>query len=334
MHWEAFRFQECDVQVLPEPASDADVTRLLRSHDGAFHIFTSYHKSSPILSAAFEATRLKLDFGMLSEAPLSMRTGVSWLVHRLYLATVLPLRVRRIVQGARFLLCESGCDFRDLTRLGWTSEQLFPFGYFPDPPPYKATARPQPFLRILSVGALLFHKGNHILIDACKILARRGIPFECDIVGDGPERESLIQITHRHGIVESFRFHGFVDDDALAAIASRCAILACPGLEEPWGIRVNDALHAGFVPVVSNGVGASQIIARFGAGLIFPKGDSIALAECLSTLHHNASLVDDLRDRIAIAAWHISPNEAATYLRAVVSSCTEATAERPFPVWL
>ena len=186
----------------------------------------------------------------------------------------------------------------------------------------------------VSVGGLSFHKGNHVLIDACKVLARRGIPFECDIVGDGPEHDSLIRMTRDHGLGEVFRFHGFVDDNALAEIASRCAILACPGLEEPWGIRVNDALHAGFIPVVSHGVGASQLVARFGAGLIFPEGDSVALAECLSTLHHNPSVVEDLRARIAIAARHISPTVAATYLRAVVGACTNAAAERPSPQWL
>lgn len=334
MHWQAFPFQECDVEILPDVTTNSDVIRLLRSHAEAFHIFASYHKSSPILTAAFKATRLNLDFGMLSEAPLSMRTGVSRLLHRLYLGTVLPLRVHRIVRSARFLLCESGCDFRALTKLGWKSEQLFPFGYFPDPPPYKALARPEPFLRILSVGGLSFHKGNHVLIDACKVLARRGIPFECDIVGDGPEHDSLMRMAYHHGISDSFRFHGFVDDDALAAIARQCVILACPGLEEPWGIRVNDALHAGFVPVVSRGVGASQLVARFGAGLIFPEGDSVALAECLSTLHHNPSIVEDLRTRIAIAARHISPTAAATYLRAVVGACTNAPTERPSPLWL
>ena len=334
MHWEAFPFQECDVQILPEATPNSDAGQLLRSHANAFHIFGSYHKSSPLLTAAFEATRLNLDFGMLSEAPLSMRTGLSRLLHRLYMATVLPLRVHRIVRSARFLLCESGCDFRALTKLGWTSDQLFPFGYFPDPPTYRAVANPDPILRILSVGGLSFHKGNHVLIDACKVLARRGIPFECDIVGDGPEHDSLIRMTRDHGLGEVFRFHGFVDDNALAEIASRCAILACPGLEEPWGIRVNDALHAGFIPVVSHGVGASQLVARFGAGLIFPEGDSVALAECLSTLHHNPSVVEDLRARIAIAARHISPTVAATYLRAVVGACTNAAAERPSPQWL
>jgi glycosyltransferase involved in cell wall biosynthesis len=334
MHWEAFPFRKCDVHLLPQTASDRDVMRILHSRDEAAHIFASYHKSSPILTAALEAKKLNLVFGMLSEAPLSMRTGISRAIHQLYMATILPRRVQHLVRAARFLLCESGCDFTALTKLGWTAQQLFPFGYFPDAPPYRAMERPNPFLRILSVGGLSLHKGTHVLMDACKVLKERGVPFECDIIGDGPERAHLIGMAKTHGLLDVFRFHGFVDDANLSDIASRCAVLACPGIEEPWGIRVNDAIHAGFVPVVSRGVGASQIVARFGAGLVFPEGDSIALAECLSTLHHNPSLVADLRTRIAVAAKHISPQVAAGYLRAVVSYCTTGSQERPSPVWL
>src|SRR6476646_6563642 len=45
--------------------------------------------------------------------------------------------------------------------------------------------------RIVSVGRLVAFKGFDDLIDACAGLARRGIDFVCDIIGDGPLRETL-----------------------------------------------------------------------------------------------------------------------------------------------
>lgn len=334
MGWQACAFEGCDVQVLPAGVMRRDVAAVLQSHTNSFHIFGSYHKSSPILAAAVDAARRKIAFGMLSEAPLSMRTGASRLIHQFYMTTLLPIRVREVVRAARFLLCESGSDFTALTSLGWSPRQLFPFGYFPAPPPYQAARSPSPFLRILSVGGLSVHKGNHVLVEACRLLAQRRIPFQCDIVGDGLEREPLTRLVLQHRLHESFRFHGFVDDAALSHIARQCSVLACPGLEEPWGIRVNDAIHAGFIPVVSRGVGASQIVARFGAGLIFPASDSIALAECFSLLHGSPSACHVLQERVAVAAQHISPAKAADYLRAVIGYCTHADAERPSPAWL
>ena len=45
--------------------------------------------------------------------------------------------------------------------------------------------------RILSVGRLVPFKGFEYLLDACVELVQRGLDFTCEIVGDGPLRESL-----------------------------------------------------------------------------------------------------------------------------------------------
>src|SRR6266576_3399059 len=63
------------------------------------------------------------------------------------------------------------------------------------PAPRDETARPEvaPYSlpRIVSVGRLVPFKGFDDLIDACAELARRRIDFVCDIIGDGPLRETL-----------------------------------------------------------------------------------------------------------------------------------------------
>src|SRR6266550_4286651 len=63
------------------------------------------------------------------------------------------------------------------------------------PVPRDGTARPEVapchLPRIVSVGRLVPFKGFDDLIDACAELARRRIDFVCDIIGDGPLRETL-----------------------------------------------------------------------------------------------------------------------------------------------
>src|SRR5215470_685148 len=63
------------------------------------------------------------------------------------------------------------------------------------PRPRYETARPAvaPYHgpRIVSVGRLVAFKGFGDLIDACAKLARRQIDFVCEIIGDGPMRETL-----------------------------------------------------------------------------------------------------------------------------------------------
>src|SRR5262245_23791086 len=46
-------------------------------------------------------------------------------------------------------------------------------------------------LRIVAVGTLHEVKGQAHLIEACRLLAERGVPFECRIIGDGPDRDAL-----------------------------------------------------------------------------------------------------------------------------------------------
>src|SRR5713101_3168661 len=57
------------------------------------------------------------------------------------------------------------------------------------PTPVSATINQVP--RIISVGRLVAFKGFECLIDACAELARRGFDFVCDIIGDGPLRDTL-----------------------------------------------------------------------------------------------------------------------------------------------
>src|SRR5439155_14393584 len=61
------------------------------------------------------------------------------------------------------------------------------FDRFPAPAPLPRNLMP----RIISVGRLVAFKGFEHLIDACADLARRRIDFVCDIIGDGPLRETL-----------------------------------------------------------------------------------------------------------------------------------------------
>src|SRR5215813_2428924 len=57
------------------------------------------------------------------------------------------------------------------------------------PTPRSANGNRTP--RIVSVGRLVAFKGLEDLIDACAELARRRVDFACEIIGDGPLRETL-----------------------------------------------------------------------------------------------------------------------------------------------
>src|SRR5213594_1646197 len=97
---------------------------------------------------------------------------------------------------SRELLCERCPDFGAKIHRVYNGIDLehFPMtnGEPPRPPrSEQPVAAPYQAPHIISVGRLVEFKGFEHLIDACAELARRGFDFACDIIGDGPLRETL-----------------------------------------------------------------------------------------------------------------------------------------------
>ncbi|MCZ6508415.1 MAG: glycosyltransferase, partial [Acidobacteria bacterium] len=68
---------------------------------------------------------------------------------------------------------------------------------------------------ILAVGRLTAKKGFDDLIDACRMLARRGVPFHLDILGDGNSRAELEAQVRRLDLTDRVTLHGFVAQESL-----------------------------------------------------------------------------------------------------------------------
>lgn len=65
-------------------------------------------------------------------------------------------------------------------------------------------------LRIVSAGRFVPKKGFDTIIEACRLLDKQGILFECDIFGDGLLCESLARQIRRAGLQEKVRLPGFI----------------------------------------------------------------------------------------------------------------------------
>jgi glycosyltransferase involved in cell wall biosynthesis len=96
-------------------------------------------------------------------------------------------------------------------------------------------------------------------------------------VGDGPLAADVrAGLEPGRGVVT-----GFVNQAELPAYYHCADLLVLPSEAEPWGLVVNEAMAAGALPVVSDGVGcAADLVA--GIGEVYPRGDPAALAVALS----------------------------------------------------
>jgi glycosyltransferase involved in cell wall biosynthesis len=157
------------------------------------------------------------------------------------------------------------------------------------------TQQVAPF-RVLCIGTLHEVKGQRYLIEACRLLAERGVELECHLVGDGPDEAALKQQAAEAGIAEQIRFHGRRSRDEVAALIAEADLLAAPSVPTADGRRegipvVLMEAMAGGVPVVASRLsGIPELVEHERCGLLVPPRDAAALAEAFARMQADPQL--------------------------------------------
>lgn len=103
---------------------------------------------------------------------------------------------------------------------------------------------------IIFVGRFIKEKNIDKLIDAI-CLVRKNFPnIQCHIIGNGPERERLIGLVIKHGLLGIVRFFDFMEHDEVIARIKSSKMLVLPSSREGFGMVVTEAFACG-VPVVT-----------------------------------------------------------------------------------
>jgi len=141
---------------------------------------------------------------------------------------------------------------------------------------------------ILYVGRLVRRKGVHILIEAFKILQRRGLEVKLVIGGKG-YMEPLLRLLASD--IDNIVFLGAVSEETKPSLFSEVKVFTLPSLAgESFGVVLLEALSSG-TPVVATRVGGvPEIIAEGRDGLLVEPGDSEELAEAVASLLKSPSL--------------------------------------------
>ena len=157
---------------------------------------------------------------------------------------------------------------------------------------------------ILSVARLVEKKGLSDLIAAADILRRRGLVFELEIIGSGPQREILKAQVKRLGLAERVRLPGAQAHETVCLAYQRASVFVLPCVIASNGDRdgvpnvLLEAMASG-VPVVSTPVsGIPELVESEIDGLLVPPHDPVALAEAIDKLLAS----QELRQSLARAA--------------------------------
>ena len=134
-------------------------------------------------------------------------------------------------------------------------------------------------------GRLSSEKGVNVLLAA---LRRAGDPPFL-IVGDGPHRRALVDLTRRLGL-HNTRFLGWLPTDEVARLMAAARFVALPSVgEETASLAALEALAAGRPLLVSERGALPELVAT-GAGLASRPGDAIDVAEKISLLVNDDAL--------------------------------------------
>lgn len=168
--------------------------------------------------------------------------------------------------------------------------------------PFRSTGREQSLL--LAVGRLDPIKGFDVLIAALAVLARRGITFHCQIVGEGPQRPLLERAIARYALGKQVELTGALPQDQVRALMYRAGVFVLPcridakGNRDGIPVALMEAMAAGTPAISSTVSGVPELIESGCHGLLVAPDDVEALAAAITAL-----LADgDLRQRLAAAA--------------------------------
>jgi glycosyltransferase involved in cell wall biosynthesis len=159
-------------------------------------------------------------------------------------------------------------------------------------PPRSRDVRP----RILSIGRLIEFKGFRDLIAACSELKKRGIEFECEIIGDGPLRDALQNAIADAGLDGMVRLSGALPQEEVALRLADCDVFALACIVDSKGASdilptvILEAMAAAR-PVVSTRLAAvPEMVRDRESGLLVAQGDVDGLASALESLLRDPQL--------------------------------------------
>jgi len=245
-------------------------------HDGVAHLHTHFISSPADVAELVSA---------MSGVPFSISAHAK----DIYLARSTDLR--RKMNAARFTVTCTEFNCRTLRRAA-PQASVHRMYHGIDAGVFHPSRRAVPSLvpLLLSVGRLREKKGLDTLIEACRLLNGRGVPFRCEIVGYGEEQERLAALIEAHRLGDQVQLIGKLTREQVIERYARAAVYVQPSRVAADGDRdgipnvLLEAMAMG-VPVVATRIsGIPEVVQHHHNGLLVAAEDPAAMADAVQLL--------------------------------------------------
>ena len=149
----------------------------------------------------------------------------------------------------------------------------------------KEDLRPTDTPSALFIGRLIGYKNVHTIIKAFKIVVNTRPEAKLIIVGDGPQKDDLVN--EADAIKDSVVFTGNISQTQKMRLLSQCYFVAFPSLLEGFGIVILEAFACFKPAIVSDVRPLSDIVSDGDTGYVVPPFDVDKWAQRMLELFNN-----------------------------------------------
>lgn len=179
-------------------------------------------------------------------------------------------------------------------------------------------------LSMVCVGRLCGEKAQLLLVEACALLATRGLNFKLVLAGDGDQRVLVEKAIARLGLDEQITITGWLSAQQVVEAIEAARIFVLPSFAEGLPVVLMEAMARGRVPVTSRITGIPELVDDGITGFLVTAGDVKALADALE----HALNLDDARlnemgekGRARVRLQHAIETEAAKLPALFANAC-------------
>ena len=152
---------------------------------------------------------------------------------------------------------------------------------------------------LLSVGHLIERKGHHLVIEALSKLP----DVNLIIIGDGPMRNMLIEIAHKHGVEDRVKFEGTLSHEQLTRYYNASDALILASSREGMANVLLESIACGTPVVATPYWGNPEVIADRRAGVLTEDRTADAIVAAMLRLIQNCPAREEVREYAEMFSW-------------------------------
>lgn len=142
----------------------------------------------------------------------------------------------------------------------------------------------------LAVGRLTWEKSYPDLIEACFLLKKKNLIFQCIIIGDGDERQKLEQLIKQYNLEQEVKLAGLVLQEKIQTYYEQAHLFVLSSITEGIPVVLMEAMSKGLPVVATNITGIPELVLHEKTGLLVPPNQPQAFANAIEYFMNNSNI--------------------------------------------